>query len=709
MQRNESVAAPIERTQARTGQKGQALITVIGAFALVLLLLTAALTLTQYSGKITARQLAYQGQALNAAQAGLTDTLSWFRRQQDVVTTFDPKRNLSANPVVNDSEEPAEGIQRSFEMSDTFNLTGRYRVARQWTDSAGRKRGVVDVSVTKGKSGTGTVWELESSGCVIFGTYATSYGCTGTSDATPGRIIAREMVRAEIQRLNLVLPAGGAAIYARRADGVTISSLSKIQGGAGIGLAYPSSTGSYSNSGSVTGASAFAADSNTPPKIQIQDIFGVTPQEVLSMADINVASVSELPEEGMPQMNLIVIRGNATFPVGYPMSGSGILIVFGNLTVVADSNPSFSGVIYVTGNVEINAPAIVSGAIIAAGNGDKSTSGTGGKVTIKSVSDPAAIDFDQSIVDQIQAQMGNYRFSREHVHRGKRGEIAMRNAQRGMSLAEVLVGLMILSVMIMTTLTTTTTALKLTKNNVNKEFATQKAISMLEELRSLVQTSNGSTLTFLDAYDDGTQNKFILTTQGQKTNPVSTQPEDLISGTPLAERGGCTSAASRSSRYPGQGNDVRFVNVKVFINEDGKQRLLAEVASVLRTLVVDMPTTQVYDVYAVAVENVPGWWTFMSNIVPFVRSTISDMQARNPGLVFRDALDHHTFVRTRPAVSALRQRGQDLDRRHPLGLFLSRTDAYCRGRRRADRRRLLLFQRPVFGHDQHRRHHDKQL
>jgi type II secretory pathway pseudopilin PulG len=210
----------------------------------------------------------------------------------------------------------------------------------------------------------------------------------------------------------------------------------------------------------------------------------------------------------------------------------------------------------------------------------------------------------------------------------------MHTKQRGMSLMEALVGLAILSTMIVITVTTTSTALKLTKNNVNKEFGTQKAISMLEELRSLVQTASGATLTFLDAYDNGIDTSYVLTTQGQLQ--TSTLPNDIISGNVLKSNGKWLYERRISVQpVPGQGNDVRFVNVKVFINEDNGQRLLAEVASVLRTLVVNTPQTQVYDVYAVAIENVPGWWVYMSNIVPFVRTTIADLQARNPGLVFR--------------------------------------------------------------------------
>ncbi len=390
-------------------QEGQALITVIGAFALVLLLLTAALTLTQYSGKTVARQLSYQGQALNAAEAGLTDSLSWFRRQGTVVTVFNPQVDLTVNPNINDSEEPTLGIQRSFEMSDTFSLTGRYRVPRT---------AVADVSVLKGKSGAGTVWLLESKGCVIFGSYATSYGCETTTDVTPGRLIARETVRAEIQRLNLILPAGGAAIYARRGDGIRINTGSRVQGGSGIGVAYPAATGLPINGGVITGSTVQAVDADNPPKIGLQDIFGVTAQEVLSMADQNVASVADLPNP-LPQMNLIVIRGSAVFSSAQPLVGSGILIVFGDLTIAPNSNASFSGVIYVTGNLTMTQPALISGAVIAAGNGIPGLGGTGGAVTLNSPGDVAEVDFDQSIVDQIQAQMGNYRFSRSMYIVGK--------------------------------------------------------------------------------------------------------------------------------------------------------------------------------------------------------------------------------------------------------------------------------------------------
>jgi len=43
----------------------------------------------------------------------------------------------------------------------------------------------------------------------------------------------------------------------------------------------------------------------------------------------------------------------------------------------------------------------------------------------------------------------------------------------------------------------------------------------------------------------------------------------------------------------------------------------------------------VYDVYLIAVENVPGWWLYMDNVVPFVENAMQDLEARHPGLQFR--------------------------------------------------------------------------
>lgn len=203
------------------------------------------------------------------------------------------------------------------------------------------------------------------------------------------------------------------------------------------------------------------------------------------------------------------------------------------------------------------------------------------------------------------------------------------NRQRGMSLAEVLVAMAIVAIIIAFSTTMISTALRGTQDNINKQFATQKAVSMLEELRALVQTDSGATAVVLDDYDDGTTNQTLLTTRGGITNPA-----DPASGNKRVGSDWLFERRITVQRVKGA-NDVRLVNVKVFVRDAGGVRVLAEVAGILSTIPHSMPPTQVYDVYLIAIENVPGWWLYMQNIVPFVEGAMSDLQARHPGLEFR--------------------------------------------------------------------------
>ena len=206
----------------------------------------------------------------------------------------------------------------------------------------------------------------------------------------------------------------------------------------------------------------------------------------------------------------------------------------------------------------------------------------------------------------------------------------MRSNERGMSLVEVLVALGIVGILIYFSTAMVTTSLRRTQDNLNKQFATQKAISMLEELRALVQTESGATTVLLDDYDDGTTNQVLLTTRRGITDPAHAASGNtrLASGQWLFQR--------RISVQRVQGtSDVRLVNVKVYVEDAGGVRSLAEVAGVLSTIPQNMPPTQVYDVYLIAIENVPGWWLYMQNIVPFVEGAMSDLESRHPGLQFR--------------------------------------------------------------------------
>jgi prepilin-type N-terminal cleavage/methylation domain-containing protein len=211
--------------------------------------------------------------------------------------------------------------------------------------------------------------------------------------------------------------------------------------------------------------------------------------------------------------------------------------------------------------------------------------------------------------------------------------------QRGMSLAEVVVSLAIVSIIIFTFLSLADAAMTTTRHNVDREFGTQKAMAILEELRALVQSTTEPSGLVLDSFDDGTTPQAVLTTlriADSNGNLVPVDPDHESSGNKTFNNDWLYYRKIAVMRLPGaQSSDVRLVRVQILKNTGSGLRPLAEVASVLSTVATQMPPTQVFDLYAIAVENVPGWWVYMSNLRPFVENFIQDLQARNPGLQFR--------------------------------------------------------------------------
>jgi hypothetical protein len=384
--------SPARRRRVRDSERGAALILVIFASTLVLLLLLTIHTMTATAGRGIVRQLQSQGQATNAAGSGLNEALSWFVHQtQQPVTVFDPKADTGGvcthmpkhSPFVYESEDPAIGIVRSYEIAGQSRVWGRYEV---------RRTAVSDVSKKRGKVADGAQWKLESAGIV----YVRNDPSKGPGVST-NYILARRTMSVDIQRLAIQLPAN-AAVSATRGSRIVVSRPSRLQGGAsGIGAAYPSSTGTPTGNGSITGN---PASSTTTLPFSIEGVFGVTQTELLSMADLVVDDETDLPDP-LPDMALIVVRGNATFNPTRKLTGSGILVVLGNLILNPQSDTYYSGLIWVQGNFSMAPPGIINGAVISNGNAHV----TGG-------ADVAEINYDQAILNQVRLQLGNYLFSR---------------------------------------------------------------------------------------------------------------------------------------------------------------------------------------------------------------------------------------------------------------------------------------------------------
>jgi hypothetical protein len=396
-------------------ERGQALIGTVVAISVVLLVLLATISITQLSNRAIARQLTYQGQALNAAEAGVTETLSWFRRQNRVVAAFAPVLNTTASPQVDDTDDVnctvastnCSGIVRTFDLSKAANLKGRYECL---LGVVANNSGVLDVTQDyKPGAAAGTVWQLESTGYVWVVNDPSKLW-----NQSPNTVISKQTVRTQIQRMSISLPQGGAAVFSGKNSGapatLNIGAKAKIQGGSGAGVA--SANASQGLGGTVTGTPATAWSSVSP--YDVLTVFGVSQTELAALADIQVTKVSDLPNP-LPTMSLIIINGNAVFDVNTPLTGSGIVVVYGDLNLSGQNNSSFSGVVYCTGNFTMDQPSIISGAVIV-GNG--TTSGTV-SVGNGTGSDVAEIDYDPSIITQITAQMGQYRFSRGTYWVGK--------------------------------------------------------------------------------------------------------------------------------------------------------------------------------------------------------------------------------------------------------------------------------------------------
>ena len=207
----------------------------------------------------------------------------------------------------------------------------------------------------------------------------------------------------------------------------------------------------------------------------------------------------------------------------------------------------------------------------------------------------------------------------------------MKINQKGMSLAEVIVSLLMVTLIMFAAIAFMTGSYNSTKNNQEKEFATQKAMSILDEMKSFVE-DNAAGGFVLDDFDDDAPST-VLTVQTGITNPAN--PVSGNVAFPFATTNGNWLYARQIRVSPLGEDDNRLVNVKIYSYRENEQRLVAEVASVLRTIAPAYSPTQVYDVYLLAIDNIPGWWVYMSNITPFVQSTLQDLQARNPGLEFR--------------------------------------------------------------------------
>ncbi|MDD5687167.1 MAG: prepilin-type N-terminal cleavage/methylation domain-containing protein [Elusimicrobia bacterium] len=203
---------------------------------------------------------------------------------------------------------------------------------------------------------------------------------------------------------------------------------------------------------------------------------------------------------------------------------------------------------------------------------------------------------------------------------------------KGFSLIEVVITMIILVIIVLSITKIQYFMSNQTVRIKEKTFATQKVIQMMEELRSLVTGLEKEQINVLDDYDDGNTYNTVLTTDKNITNPstVSSDNIGINNGWKYLRR-------VTILRVP-EDAFTRKVYVRVYKalpSDPTHPETLAETMSILRTITTKYVPTQVFDLYVLALENVPGYSVFFFTLKPMFERMISDIQSRCPGLELR--------------------------------------------------------------------------
>ncbi|MBI2923256.1 MAG: hypothetical protein HYY18_19545 [Planctomycetes bacterium] len=377
-------------------RRGAILIWVLVAMILLGGIVTSGLMLAQTTSDEIGLDLAFRGQAMNVAQAGLVDAHSWFRRQlTQPVVTFAPQQDLAAVPPVNDTDDPAIGIVRDFEIGQTSLVWGRYEV---------RIGEVTDITQERSQPGAaGGAWRIRCHGFVY-----QRLNAAVAWNVLPNRVISSVVLESEIQRMNIVPPAD-AAVCCRNGASITVAAKGRVQGNTRAALNYQSGTGApVTAGGEVVGSPA----QTTLPAVypdSLTNVFGLTQAGLKSVSDDKFIYPGVGVPMGtwpalLPTYHLIYVEGNLVFDATKRLNGTAIIYVKGNVTINASSNSFFSGMLYVEGNLVVRAPSLLKGTMVVTGT-----------VDVRGLGDYSEVEFDKNIREDLLSSMGQYRFSKPPV------------------------------------------------------------------------------------------------------------------------------------------------------------------------------------------------------------------------------------------------------------------------------------------------------
>jgi len=385
----------------RRDENGTALIFALMFTTLVLgIVLTGTLTVrTQISQNRTSFVANYQ--AVMTARSGLTEALSWLRRQtSQPVTAFAPQLDPAADPPILDTEEPDIGLVRDFNISG--DLWARYEVWKVWAGDPDATRAswrqqvqCEDVSTLMSQSTAGQTWRLRSVGYVY-----RLEDPTVPFNEEPNKVLASELAETDVRRAVLTLP-GQAAINVGDGNSAHINTNSRVNGNGLAGIFYPQGSGTPttgpSNQNRVTGSPPLSP--GTSYDDDYESVFGMSFEELASIADQVVTSQGDFPQP-LPEGGIVIadIGSTLNFDNGFPLQGTAIVVVRGNCVLNPGNNSLFNGLLYVEGNLTVRAPCELNGSVVCTGN-----------LTMQGSGDYATINYDEDALNSLMDVLGSYR------------------------------------------------------------------------------------------------------------------------------------------------------------------------------------------------------------------------------------------------------------------------------------------------------------
>lgn len=386
---------------------------------------------------VTSLEFGAEAQARRVAESGLIDALSWLRRQaEQPVKAFAPRRDLTRDPVLDETDDPARGLVRSFEIApghwaqyvvrpgrtaEAFtdaNRNGIYDLGESFEDDDGDGRrdvgeGARDVSRRVPGAAQGSVWLLECEGRIFRRPRADL-----ALGVEPNRQIAMSLVATEVRRHGVALPASAALLIgeARKLDfeeGLISSPI--------LGVAHRADTGRIGGSGVILAPTATAPvpawGSGGSGGLTPEDVFGLDLDALKAMADVVSAGPGEpgaSPGTTVPDDALVVMtpwedpskkksKGTITFTKDSPLSGRGILVVDGDVVIRKDALSDFDGILYVTGKLTADQRMQIRGTVIV---------GSEAKLTgpaPKGADGSALIEHDPDLVGRMLGSLSEYR------------------------------------------------------------------------------------------------------------------------------------------------------------------------------------------------------------------------------------------------------------------------------------------------------------